>query len=325
MNAKPRVVLVTGIGGNVAQGVLRNIRADFPEIRIVGIDINEITAGHHFVDAAYRVPYSYEPDYAAHLSEILTKEGVELILPCTDHETLYAAQVPASQGKVLGNSPETASLFLDKYLTAEKFTEVGISFANSLLPSSYDGRWQRRVVKPRDGRGSRNVFFDPPAAQEFDDSYVVQEYLEGPEITAAFYVRKCGTLHGCIVLRRELQNGMTERCEVVMEYASGMEALARKMTEAFALRGPCNIQARVLEGGEIVPFEINARYSGTNSIRAQLGFPDVRYGIQEYLLGQELAEPSIREGSAIRVMMDIVYPERSLKEVKAGSSGSFIY
>ena len=41
------------------------------------------------------------------------------------------------------------------------------------------------------------------------------------------------------------------------------------------------------EGGDVVPFEINCRYSGTSSTRAQLGFPDVAYGVQKYVLGEE--------------------------------------
>ena len=39
-----RAVLVTGIGGNVGQGVLRNIGASFPELRLVGTDIGTVTA-----------------------------------------------------------------------------------------------------------------------------------------------------------------------------------------------------------------------------------------------------------------------------------------
>ncbi len=325
MQAETRVVLVTGVGGNVAQGVLRNLRADFPELRIVGVDINQVTAGHHFCDAAYQVPYAYDASYAERLGSIVEKENVELIIPCTDHETLHAAQVPECRGKVIGNPAETAAIFLDKYQTAERFRSEGIPFADSLLPSQYDGRWEKVVLKPRDGRGSRDVYIDPPSPESFDDSFVVQRFLEGPEITAAFYVRKCGTLHGIIVFQRELRNGMTERCSVVMEHAPGMQKIAEQMTQAFSLRGPCNIQAKVLKDASIVPFEINARYSGTNSIRSQLGFCDVRYGIQEYLLEQTPEAPSIKNGCAIRLMMDIVYPDGNLSELAAGDSNSFIF
>jgi cysteine synthase len=47
-------VLVTGIGGNVAEGILRTMRKEFPEIQIIGIDINDRPIASFLCDAVYK-------------------------------------------------------------------------------------------------------------------------------------------------------------------------------------------------------------------------------------------------------------------------------
>mgnify|MGYP000076481693 FL=1 len=49
-------VLVSGIGGNVGQGIIRNINKVFPNVIIVGVDINDFSSGNHLCDIFYKVP-----------------------------------------------------------------------------------------------------------------------------------------------------------------------------------------------------------------------------------------------------------------------------
>jgi carbamoyl-phosphate synthase large subunit len=170
------------------------------------------------------------------------------------------------------------------------------------------------VVKPREGRGSRNVHVDPPDPRLFGDDYLVQEYLEGEELTTSFYVRKDGTLHGLITLARELEQGNTAKCEVIDRHDGELRAMIEALVARFPFRGSCNLQTRATVSG-VIPFEINCRISGTNSVRSQFGFRDVAYTIQEYLYDQVPDEPRITKGSAIRVIMDIIYPGITLDQV----------
>ena len=48
--------LITGVGGDVAQGVCRVIRESFDDVVIVGSDIGEKHAGSLFVDSFKLVP-----------------------------------------------------------------------------------------------------------------------------------------------------------------------------------------------------------------------------------------------------------------------------
>jgi hypothetical protein len=79
-------ILVTGIGGNVGQGIIRNIRDSYPDIIIIGIDINAFTPANHLCDKTFVVPYSYESSYLSRVQEIVNRESVDAILPSTDYE-----------------------------------------------------------------------------------------------------------------------------------------------------------------------------------------------------------------------------------------------
>jgi carbamoyl-phosphate synthase large subunit len=320
-----QTILVTGIGGNVAQGVLRNVRTAFPGIRLVGTDIRDVTAGHHFCDAAYRVPYCYAEGFAERILDICQRELVDLVIPGTDYEVVYLGRLAARLPMILGSSPEVAWGFVDKLTTHAWFRERGIPFAASCLPSQYEGQFEHVVVKPREGRGSRGIHIDPTDPASFDDTYMVQKRIVGEEVTTAFYVTRRGDLHGHITLERELADGATERCSVTTAYDAQVGPLVEAMTAHFAIRGPCNIQSIVTDAGAIVPFEINCRYSGTNSIRSQFGFEDVRWGVEEYLLDQPPSPWTLRPGAAVRILMDIIYPDRTLGDIEAGKEDSYIF
>lgn len=135
---------------------------------------------------------------------------------------------------------------------------------------------------------------------------------------------KDGSILGSITMRRELESGNTARAEVTKEYDTQIEALAQRMIQAFPFRGSFNIQSKVTAHG-IVPFEINCRISGTNSIRSQFGFNDVAYTIQELLFHETPTRPNVLLGSAMRVMVDVVYPEMKLSDVRNNNDKFYIY
>ena len=308
-------VMVTGVGGMVGQGILRNIRSLDRKIELHGTDIRRISAGNHLCDSVHVLPYAYDPGYIPAVAGLVRDLGITLIIPSTDYESYFLARHASELGATVATSPaEVIAVCLDKFKTFESFRAYGIPFADSALPSSYQPRHARVVVKPREGRGSRNIHLDPQRPESFDDTFVVQEYLDGPELTTTFYVTRDGNLHGFITLARELEAGSTSRCEVTKHHDLEIRRLIEQMLEHFEFRGSCNLQSRVTTAG-VVPFEVNCRLSGTNSIRSQLGFPDVAYTIDEYLYDGLPEAPRVRGGCAIRVTHDVIYPESTLDEI----------
>lgn len=317
-------ILVTGIGGNVGEGILRNIKAFIPACMIVGLDVSDFCVGSRYCDVFYKVPYSTDiENYKNTIIAICEKEKPDLIIPSTDYETYYLNFIE-NLPKVICSNSNTTSICLDKYKTFLFFKENNMPFANTSLVSQYSSQWENIIVKPREGRGSRNIFINPKDLSVYDDSYIVQPQLIGPEITTAFYVTKENSLHGEITFLRTLKEGMTNKAEVTFDYREQVNQLLVKLIGLLPITGPCNIQSIVVDGA-IVPFEINCRYSGTNSIRSQFGFEDVRYGIEEYLLNISPTKPNIIPGVAFRTTMDVIYKYNSLSNLTENSTNQFSY
>src|ERR1700722_7590725 len=88
---KNKVILVTGIGGNVGQGIIRNIRVSYPDIEIIGTDIVAVSSGNHLCEKVYVLPSSKDKRYISAVKKICSKEKVDLIIPSTDYEVYYLA------------------------------------------------------------------------------------------------------------------------------------------------------------------------------------------------------------------------------------------
>lgn len=318
-------ILVTGIGGVVGQGILRNLRAMDLDAQIIGTNTEIVSAGNHLCDHVYQVPFAYERDYLATIRELISRHKVELIIPSTDYEAYYLSLNQTDLlSKVAASPPEVTAFCLDKYLNYKEFMRFGLLFAPSVLPSKYKGEFRKTIVKPREGRGSRNINIDPLSPTDFGDDYVVQEYLDGPELTTAFYVLQTGKLHGLITMERELDQGNTSRCEVIFSHDGAIREMVEQIITHIPFRGSCNIQSRVTKNG-IIPFEINCRISGTNSVRSQFGFNDVAYTVQELFLNQPPDSPRISKGCAIRIIHDVIYPDKSLSEISNREDNFWIF
>jgi carbamoyl-phosphate synthase large subunit len=277
-------------------------------MRLVGTSVEPVSAGNHLCDAYYQVPIAWEQEYVSAMQEVCSVEAVQLVLPTTDHETVQLARARTVLPAVSVSRADTCATFLDKHLTALRMQESGIVFARSCLPGEYEGQFPETVVKPRDGRGSRGVRINPESPSFFSDDYVVQERYRGREITTAFYVDLKGDLHGSITFERELAHGTTVACSVTREFDKPVLKIIELMLQSFVVRGSCNFQSIVTTSGEVVPFEVNCRISGTNSIRHHLGFRDVEYAVDELLFSRRPSPPTVVNGSATRLLMDVIYP-----------------
>lgn len=323
-----KIVLVTGIGGNVGQGILRNIKKTQFPIKIIGCNVTDFSAGNYLCDTFHKVPYAVDEDYISAINSIVENEKVDLIIPSTDYEVYYLSLYHNKlKANAVVSALETSKNYLDKYLTFLHHKKNNLPFAESYLPDDYEkGKFENYILKPREGRGSRGIHINPSDIKSFDDSYIVQELVTGKEITTAFYVSKEKKLHGFITLERKLENGATNQCFVNRIYDEQLQNILEKMISCNHFIGSANLQSMVRNNGEIVPFEVNCRISGTNSIRSNFGFEDVKYTLEEHLYQISPSEPNITDGSAIRIMMDIIYPQNiNISELKDNSSQHYIF
>src|SRR5699024_5333629 len=81
-------VLVTGIGGPIAQGIIHGLKKR-QDVTIVGSDRRAVTAGHHLCDSTYQVPrYTDAENYLNAIHEISHKENIDIIFPSLHEEVM---------------------------------------------------------------------------------------------------------------------------------------------------------------------------------------------------------------------------------------------
>lgn len=305
-------VLITGIGGNVAQGIIRNINFDYPDIFIIGINIDDFSSGNHLCDKFYRVPYANEDNYLEVIRNIVFEENVDLIIPSTDDEAYQLSKVKNRFPCDIAVSDVIAtSIFLDKMNTYYHCKKHDIPFAVSCRPEEYKREFSELIVKPREGRGSRGIVVNPEYPESFSDDYMVQEFHRGVEVTVAFYVTKLRKLNGFVVQERTLESGTTKSIKISKKYDNLIKPIIEKLIVKTPIYGSANLQAIITRDSKVIPFEINCRISGTNSMRSQFGFKDVKYTIEEWLYNQIPSTPIIREGIATRIIMDVIFEENT--------------
>jgi carbamoyl-phosphate synthase large subunit len=149
---------------------------------------------------------------------------------------------------------------------------------------------------------------------------MVQRYVGtgNDEYTVGVLTSFEGELLGSIALRRRLTGALSTHSRL-KNYSRDSEPLVistgisqgviddfpevRRYAETVALalgsRGPINVQCRLTEEGMRV-FEINPRFSGTESLRALAGYNAPDTLVRKYVLGEDIAPMHYERGLALR-------------------------
>lgn len=283
-----KTLLITGIGGDIAQAIAQIVRETYPNWRLIGMDIHERHAGRTAVDSVIVSPAASSPRYGMWLESTLDVHKVDLCLPTSETELAYlvSSKLMERQPKrfVMPNR-SAVEVGGDKYLTARHLCAYGIA-----------GPWTV-VVKPtspipdlpcifkaRRSAGSKAVFVcrTPEDVSYFQNRYadaIFQELLlpDDREVTVAVYRNQQGHV-AVLQLLRKLTGGFTSWAEVIDD--PEITAQCKKLAESLDLRGSINVQLRQTEAGPRI-FEINARFSSTVLIRHRMGYCDALWALEE--------------------------------------------
>jgi carbamoyl-phosphate synthase large subunit len=327
-------VLVTAVGGNVGQGVIKALRAAERPYRIVGIDMEPLAAGFWLADAHFCVPRTGAPGFRKTLDAIVARERIEAIYVCSPPELEFFSVHKEDlenrhQVAVLVNPPDVVRIGADKLLTANFLRDAGFPSPQTCLAADdagLDALVQRcgfpLIVKPRLGASSRHVFTVTSldqvlAARVLVPDLVVQEYLvdANQEYTAATLSGHDAKVRALIVLRRDLLQGTTYRTELAEDaaYRSTLVAIVEKLGAV----GPCNVQFR-LRDGQPIAFEFNPRFSGAAGIRFRYGFNDPDMAFNLFRLGKEVRQPLLTPAVVLRYWDEIVVPNTDFAHLRKG-------
>jgi carbamoyl-phosphate synthase large subunit len=299
----PLRILVTAVGGDFGQALVKALRLGRPAIACHGCDMDGRGIGAAFVDSFQEVPRSDDPRYADELARLASSLGVDAVVPGSEPEIATLSR--------LGEPPRVAGIpvvcqparWLDTY--GDKLVCMQALSGRVPLAAFADGSNADAVarlaaeagfpliVKPRRSSGSRHVRMAHDRS-ELDRALrsmprpFVQAAIDESGGEFSIGVFQGGGFFSAIAFRRELGPvgcswyAETSTDPAVLEYGAAV-------AQAAGVRGSANIQVRKSAQG-VRLLEINPRFSSLVAARALCGFRDLEWSI-DAALGRRTIPP----------------------------------
>jgi carbamoyl-phosphate synthase large subunit len=260
-------VLVTGAGGAAGVAVIRALgeRGE----RVVAIDTDPLAAGLFLAEDHATIDHAGSEGFLAGLDDVVKRFDVDAVL-CTIAEEMVelAGHEPSLRelGAAIWLSPRDAvTTCIDKLAFANAMEAAGLPVPPTVPAddAAVPGPW---IVKPRQGRGSRDVY----AVDDADEltracrrvpDAIVQTRLDGREFTVDLLVGRDGLTAGAIPRwRLATKAGISTQGRTFCD--STVASLAARAAETIGLRGAVNVQGFVDPDGDSWLVEVNPRPSG---------------------------------------------------------------
>jgi len=283
-----RTVLITGIDGSAAQSILKCLRMS-GNYRIIVTGIDPLCVGLYRGDIGYLMPTAWS-EFKVKLAEICKTEDVEIIIPGSDIEL---EQFVKDKLWYEQNCPpmiidwKNAEVARDKYLTSQTLSKLGFKTPKTWLYKDFDKIDVTPVIiKPRRGFGSKFLFKQVRSSEAkfFGDFLlgngwepVAQETLIGNEYSAMTLCAKDGELLCSFTAWSEKKFGQSYRT-IIKKGDPTIDELIKEISMSLSSVGPLSIQMILdVKSGEYKIFELNARFTGAQIIRAMAGqnMPDL--------------------------------------------------
>lgn len=296
-------ILITGIGGDIAQSVAKIIRLQYPQHKLVGTDIHSQHAGQLYVDKFIELPMANDINYPGSFGALLESELIDIAIPLTESELAVINPVMNKYKKTdwITTGRHVLKVGLDKLETAEALKAMGLSVPWTIASNSESPKEYPCILKSRLGSGSRSIFIveneaDAIYLSKRNPESIYQELLkpDNKEVTCAVYRNAEGEVSTLQMLRK-LVGGFTGWAIVIND--NKICQMCEKIANGLDLQGSMNVQLRITVDGPRV-FEINPRFSSTALMRHELGFTDVVWALEE-AEGAHIEFPIIEPGKII--------------------------
>jgi carbamoyl-phosphate synthase large subunit len=294
-------VLISGVGGDVGQGVFKALSSSKLDIEIYTTCISEHSSWLYINEKSFIAPLSADEEYIPFLIRLIKRFGIKVFFPTVDREIIKIAREKTyieneTGALVFVDDMEKVITCDDKLKTSCFLKENGFAYPYSVdadnivaINDLISNQGFPLIVKKRNGKGSEDIFKvknDTELNNHLNDSgFMVQEWLDPlqGEYTSGIYLGDDGEIKGLCTFRRKLKGGSTYIAERIIDsqLERPLESIARVLGMKYV-----NIQS-MRKGNKLIPFEFNGRLSGTTAIVSKV-FNAPEMFIRERLLGERL-------------------------------------
>ena len=246
-------ILSTGVGGGSGMYTLQILK-ESSEFRLIACDASPYLLDCPFGDKFFQIPYVKEKDkFLRCLKDIVVEEKVDYIFPNVDEElTVFAEHNKIGNAKVIISPLESVINTIDKYQLYLAFRDHFHCPETFLLEdfSFKEGEW---VVKPRFGRGSKDIFH-ADTKQMFDSligyltcigynnhNLIIQEKLPGKEYTVDVLCGMSGN-EIAIIPRERIQTSGGISAIGKTKKDNYLISITREIIKIMRFLGPINVQ-----------------------------------------------------------------------------------
>ena len=263
---------------------------------VVACDPNPISPAQYAATVRTSVPLIDDPDYVPALQRLCEAHDVGAIVPLTDLdiEVLAQARADGRLPQALVPDPEIASATYDKYEAHLLLERLGLPSPPTVLPGTEPPSYPV-MVKLRRGSGAVDIHRarDAQEAEFFcryvDGPVMVQKLMDGPEFSIDTLSDRNGRCLNAIPRTMiESRGGESIKGEVIDDRE--LVELGRAVMEAFAVRGPCTVQAFRDRDIGLGITDVNTRFGGA--------FPAPAYAA---LAGRSYPELIVRMAAGERI------------------------
>lgn len=316
-------VYLNSAGATNAVNIILALRRSKLDVRIIGGDMEPLSAGLFLADKGYVIPPVKDKDFIPKLLDICEREEVDVALP------VYSADFPVftkfknklqSRGiRTYAVNLESLAICSDKCTVIEAMANMGVpcprTWAYEEAIENKNSLPYPLIIKYRSGSGSKGIQ-KLNDARDFEyhmkPSCIVQEYLDGEEFTVDVISDLSGVMLGVSPrVRSKIYGGLSVRGITVSD--EEIIHYTQRIVEGLKLVGPSNVQCKRTKGGKLSFFEVNPRFASGGlplAMAAGMNSPEI---LVRLIMGWKIPKISVKPGVVMIRYWDSVFAKESTR------------
>ncbi|SFM89016.1 ATP-grasp domain-containing protein [Methanolobus profundi] len=247
--------------------------------RVIGIDIDPLSAALYFCDEYAICPRLDSPDYLNFLEKLCIEKKVRLIVPTRDEDVLYLSKHKKyienrTMAKVMVPDIEVAKICSDKFNFFRFLQEHDLPAIMSWTEICDDITYPC-AIKSRSGAGARKFYIAKDKEElnkliENIEDPIIQEYIEGIEYSIDYFTDFEGNYISQVPrVRMKVVSGESKIGITVNEQE--ITDLCISLATKIKLIGHNVIQCFKTTSGSLKIIEVNPRFGGASNLSFAAG------------------------------------------------------